>query len=68
MASNRNDKVGEVASQIDELETTVEELADDPPKAIEPAAVDELKEAVHRAAKASATLEDQEDESEDSGR
>jgi outer membrane murein-binding lipoprotein Lpp len=61
MASPQNDRVGEVASQIDELQTAVEELADDPPKAVESDTVDELKEAVRQAAEASEKLEDQED-------
>ena len=63
MALDKSDKVGEVASQIDELETTVEELKDDPPAAVDADTIDELDQAVHRAAKVSSRLEDQVEES-----
>ena len=62
MASAKREKVSEVASQLDELQTTVDELEDDPPKTIKSKTVGELKKAVHLAAAVSAKLEDQDEQ------
>ncbi|HZR25869.1 MAG TPA: hypothetical protein VFA59_19880 [Vicinamibacterales bacterium] len=62
MHSNHGDKIDEIASDLDDLKTTVEELADDPDAARERPALARLKHELDGAADAADELEQEEEE------
>ncbi len=62
MTSERSDKIDEVANDLDELKTTVEELKEDPPRGVKPKSVEKLTDAVERARDAADTLEEETDD------
>ena len=60
--ADSDDRINEVASDIQDLNTTVEELQSDPPSDIDPDSLDRLKNALDDAVDATDELEDQQDE------
>ena len=60
--ADSDDPINEVASDIEDLKTTVEELQNDPPSDIDPDSLDRLENALDDAVDATAELEDQQDE------
>ena len=60
--ADSDDRINEVASDIQDLNTTVEELQNDPPSDIDPDSLDRLKNALDDAVDATDELEDQQDE------
>ena len=61
MGSNKSDKVDEVASGIDEVKTTMDELASDPPAGVEAETMNTVKRALASAGKAADEMEEQKD-------
>jgi hypothetical protein len=55
------DKIDDVANDLDNLSTTVDEIKHDPPADVEPAAIDTLKHAIEKATDAVDVLENQKD-------
>ena len=60
--ADSDDRINEVASDIQDLNTTVEELQNDLPSDIDPDSLDRLKNALDDAVDATDELEDQQDE------
>ena len=56
-----DDQINEVANDLEDLKTTVEELQSDPPSDIDPHSLDRLKDALDDAVDASEELEDQQE-------
>ena len=65
--ANSDDRINEVANDIEDLKTTVEELQIDPPSDIEPDSLDRLGNALDDAVDATDELEDQQDEADAPG-
>jgi hypothetical protein len=61
MSSDASDKIDEVANDLDELKTTVEELENDPPSDVEPQSLQKLERALDDASAAADELEEQEE-------
>ena len=61
-ASDNDDKLHELASSMEDLKTTVEELEIDPPADVDPASLDRVKDALEDAVAATDELEDQQEE------
>ena len=59
MADERIDALDEVTNTLDELETAVEELAENPPPGVRPEALEALKAAIEKARDVADDLEDQ---------
>lgn len=59
--ADSDNTINEVASDIEDLKTTVEELQSDPPSDIDPSSLDRLENALDDAVDATAALEDQQD-------
>jgi hypothetical protein len=59
MGSEQSDKLDDVAEGLDELKTTVEELADDPPEGADPQAIDKLGRRIEKARDTADALEDE---------
>jgi hypothetical protein len=53
------DKLDDVANSLDDLNTTVDELKDEPPRDVEPGSINTLKDAVEKAIDAADDLENQ---------
>jgi hypothetical protein len=60
MASN-SDKIDDIADGLDDLKTSVEELAEDPPKDAHGETIRKLKDAIEKAIDTSDELEDTQD-------
>jgi len=68
MSAKGSEKVDEVANDLDELNTAVEELRDSPPADVDPGTIDELKQALESATDVADKLEDQEDQADQKDR
>ena len=60
--ADSDDQINEVANDLGDLKTTVEELQVDPPSDIDPNSLDRLKNALDDAVEATNELEDQQEE------
>ena len=60
--ADSDDRINEVANDIEDLKTTVEELQSDPTSNIDSDALDRLENALDEAVGATDELEDQQDE------
>ncbi len=58
--SDRTDRVDELANDLDEIQTTVDELKEDPPHGAKPETIDALHDALEKAREAADDLEDAE--------
>ena len=63
MSSNADDNIDEIATDLDDIKTSVEELQVEPHAGVDPASIERLKNALERASDATAELEDQKEES-----
>lgn len=59
MGAHKDEQIDELASDLDDLKTTVEELEADPPDGLDPASLRRLEEALGRASDVTNELEDQ---------
>jgi hypothetical protein len=59
MKPDSPDKIDEIANGLDELKTTADELADDPPDHVDTGTIDTLKRALDKASAAADDLENQ---------
>jgi hypothetical protein len=59
MPTNREDNIGEIVTDLDDLKTTVEELRSDPPDGIDPGSIERLENALDKASAATDELEEQ---------
>jgi len=59
MKPHSPDRIDEVANELDELKTTVDELAEDPPDHVKTRTIDTLKRALDEASEAADDLENQ---------
>lgn len=59
MSSEQSDKLDDVAEGLDDLKTTVEELADDPPQGADPQVIDKLDREVEKARDTADDLENE---------
>jgi len=59
MGANQSEKLDDVASGLDDLQTTVEELQEDPPSGADRADLNRLKEKIEKARDVADDLEDE---------
>lgn len=59
MATDQDDNIEEIVSDLDDLKTTVEELRSDPPDGIDPGSLERLENALDKASAATDELEEQ---------
>jgi hypothetical protein len=57
--SNKVNRIDEIASDLDDLQRTADEIADEPPAGVDPDTVQDLKKALAEATAAADDLEDQ---------
>jgi methyl-accepting chemotaxis protein len=59
MSAEQSDKLDEVAAGLDDLKTTVEELAEDPPQGTDSKTIEKLNRRIEKARDTADDLEDQ---------
>jgi hypothetical protein len=63
--ADSEDQINEIANDLEDLKTTVEELQNDPPSDIDPNSLDGLKNALDDAVDATDELEEQQEQADE---